>query len=132
MQSLDEFAHFFLPVEDAIDTYCLKDGDGRVTDICSFYHLPFQVLNNMKVDKLNLVYSYYNVATTVPLVTLMRDSMVLAKNKGVDCFYSIDIMESSQYLKELKFEADLGSLHYYMYNWKCADMDTHDLGLVLP
>jgi glycylpeptide N-tetradecanoyltransferase len=58
--------------------------------------------------------------------------MVIAKNKGVDCFYSIDIMESRQYLDELKFEADLGNLHYYMYNWKCADIDTHELGLVLP
>ena len=53
-----------------------------MTDFCSFYHLPSTVIGNPKHDRLNSIYSYYNVATTVPLVDLMKDSLVFARNLG--------------------------------------------------
>jgi glycylpeptide N-tetradecanoyltransferase len=52
---------------------------GEVTDFCSFYHLPSTVIGNKLHNRLNAVYSYYNVATSVPLLDLMRDLLVVCK-----------------------------------------------------
>jgi glycylpeptide N-tetradecanoyltransferase len=62
------------------------NGKGKVTDLCSFYHLPSSVMKNEKHSKLNAAYSFYNVATTVPLPQLMDDLLVQAKVWwGVGC-----------------------------------------------
>ena len=50
-----------------------------MTDFCSFYHLPSTVIGNKLHNRLNAVYSYYNVATSVPLLDLMRDLLVVCK-----------------------------------------------------
>ena len=47
-----------------------------MTDFCSFYHLPSTVIGNKLHNRLNAVYSYYNVATSVPILDLMRDLLV--------------------------------------------------------
>ena len=72
-----------LPREGVVDCYVLKNAAGKVTDMISFYHLPSSVLNNPKHDHLEVAYSYYNVATTVPLMTLMKDMLIIARNLKV-------------------------------------------------
>ena len=53
-------------------------------------------MGNDKHDKLNAAYSYYNVATTVPLADLMRDALILARNLGTDVFNALDVMQNSE------------------------------------
>ena len=39
--------------------------------------------------------------------------------------------ENDLFLKDLKFGIGDGHLQYYLYNWKCQEMDAPDVGLVL-
>jgi glycylpeptide N-tetradecanoyltransferase len=89
-------------------------------------------LYNPKHDRINIAYNYYTVAQTVSKVALVKDLMVLARSKGVDCFNTLDVMDNRQMLEELKFEQGSGNLHYYLYNWKCRDLEEHETALILP
>jgi glycylpeptide N-tetradecanoyltransferase len=46
----------------------------------SFYSLPSTVVNNPAHKSIKAAYSFYNVATSMPLHELMHDALVLAKN----------------------------------------------------
>jgi glycylpeptide N-tetradecanoyltransferase len=105
--------------------------DGVVTDFCSFYHLPSTIIGNEKHNRLCAAYSYYNVATTVPLEHLIRDALILARNMGSDVFNALDLMENKTFLENLKFGIGDGNLQYYLYNWKCPEVEPKDIGLVL-
>ena len=41
----------------------------------------------------------------------------------MDVFNALNQMENEQFLKELKFGSGDGSLHYYLFNWKCATFE---------
>jgi len=129
--SADEFSHQLFPREGVIDSYVVCGEDGEVTDLCSFYHLPSTVIGNEKHNKLLAAYSFYNVATSVPLKLLMEDALTLAKMKDTDVFNALNIMENDLFLKDLKFGIGDGNLQYYLYNWKCPHMEPPDIGLVL-
>ena len=63
----EEFAHWLLPRPGVINSYVICDDKGKVTDMCSFYHLTSTVIKNDQNPKLYAVYSFYNVATSIPL-----------------------------------------------------------------
>jgi len=126
-----DVAHIFLPRKSVVATYVLEDERGKVTDFCSFYYLPSTVIGNPIHNKLNAVYSYYNVAHTVPLEELFRDMLILARDDGADVFNALDIMENATVFENLKFGCGDGYLQYYLYNWKVATMAPADVGLVL-
>ena len=88
----------------------LKNAAGKVTDMISFYHLPSSVLNNPKHDHLEVAYSYYNVATTVPLVTLMKDMLIIARNLKVDVCNALELMENEALFPTLEFKPGDGFL----------------------
>lgn len=43
--------------------------------------------------------------------------------KGFDVFNALDLMENKVILEKLKFGKGDGNLQYYLYNWKCPQMD---------
>ena len=130
---VDEFAHWVLPRPGVIDSFVVDDGTAakNVTDLCSFYHLPSTVIGHEKHSTLKAAYSFYNVATSMPLQDLMRDALVCAKRVDMDVFNALNIMENDAFLKELKFGIGDGHLQYYLYNWRCAPIKSGDVGLVL-
>ena len=134
--SPEEIEHWLLPRNKVINTYVIEgkgtvEGktDVQVTDLISFYHLPSTILG--KDDTLHAAYSYYNVATSMSLVELMRDALILADQCGSDVFNALDLMDNSEFLTELKFGKGDGNLQYYIYNWSCASMDPKQVGIVL-
>merc|ERR1712039_1062565 len=127
----EEVAHWMLPRAGVIYSYVRENVDGEISDICSFYSLPFNILNNDKHRLLKAAYSYWNVATTVPLHKLMQDALIFAKQHDFDVFNALNVMENDQFLKELKFGIGDGFLQYYLYNWKCPKIDPCGIGLVL-
>ena len=70
--------------------------------MCSFFHLPSKIAKHEKYDKLKAAYSFYNVATSVPLPDLMRDLLIMAKKVDMDVFNALDVMENETFLKDLK------------------------------
>ena len=108
-----------------------QDNDGKVTDFCSFYHLPSSVIKSDKHKKLNAVYSYYNVAKTITFLQLMTDALILAQNENADVFNALDLSENGPIFEPLKFGTGDGNLHYYLYNWKCPFINSNEVGLVL-
>eukprot|EP00922_Rhytidocystis_sp_ex-Travisia-forbesii_P038416 GHVS01057236.1.p1 GENE.GHVS01057236.1~~GHVS01057236.1.p1 ORF type:complete len:331 (+),score=43.85 GHVS01057236.1:495-1487(+) len=126
-----EVKHWLLPRQDVIWSYVRDSDGGNITDMFSFYLLPSSIMGNDKYKILNAGYSYYNVATSVPLKELMSDALVIAKQKGCDVFNALDVMGNESFLKELKFGVGDGYLRYYVFNWNCPEITPADVGLVL-
>lgn len=126
-----EFAHWFMPRTGVVMSYVIADPTGVVTDFVSFYSLPSSILNNPKYSTLNAAYSYYNVANTVPLKDLVNDALIFAQLQGFDVFNCLEVMHNAEFLTPLKFGKGDGYLQYYLYNWKCPDMPSSKVGLVL-
>lgn len=51
--------------------------------------------------------------------------------EGKDVFNCLDMMDNTTFLKSLKFGPGDGLLHYYVYNWRCPQMDNSKVGLIL-
>lgn len=129
--SEEEVAHILLPKTGVINSYVLEGLDGKITDFCSFYHLPSSVIGNPLHNKLNAVYSYYNIANTISHEDLMKDLLIFAREEGADVFNALDVMDNGSVFENLKFGAGDGWLQYYVYNWKCPTMEASSVGLVL-
>ena len=129
--SVEEVAHMLTPRANVVSTYVVENEAGEITDMCSFYYLPSTVINNPLHNKLNAVYSYYNVATTMSVKDLMRDLLIVAREEGADVFNALDLLENEGVFDELLFGAGDGFLQYYLYNWKCPAMPAKEMGLVL-
>ena len=129
--TLAEFSHWMFPRPGVVDSFVKCDPSGRVTDLCSFYHLPSTIIGHEKHSLLGAGYAFYNVATSCELIDLMRDCLVFAKLKKLDVFNALNIMENDSFLKELKFGIGDGHLQYYLFNYKCPALEAKDIGLVL-
>jgi glycylpeptide N-tetradecanoyltransferase len=128
----EEIKHWFLPVKDVIYSYVVEKDKGQVTDFLSFYCLPSSILRNPKYNQLRAAYSYYNVATSVPMKDLIQDALILATSENFDVFNCLNIMNNADFLKDLKFSQGDGNLHYYLYNWRLRKaLQPSDIGVVL-
>ena len=120
-----------MPIPGVIRTWVLVDRNKRITDLCSFYHLPSSIIGHPKHKTLHAVYSYYNVATSITMHRLMEDLLTLAYNAGADVFNCLDVMDNASFFDALKFGQGDGFLHYYVYNWRCPQVQPNEVGLVL-
>ncbi|RHY30379.1 hypothetical protein DYB32_004356 [Aphanomyces invadans] len=127
-----EVAHWLLPRDGVVNTYVVENPEShKVTDFCSFYHLPSTIIGNATHKTLFAAYSFYNVATSVSLTDLMQNCLIMAKAANMDVFNALNLMENSEFLDELKFGMGSGELQYYLYNWRCPRMPHDKVGLVL-
>ena len=127
----DEFAHWFLPREDVVDSYVVEQ-DNKIVGFTSFFTLPSSVMYNSNYKSIKAAYSFYNVPSEkVNLKRLLTDALIMAKKKNYDVFNALDLMENKEFLQELKFGVGDGNLHYYLYNFKCPTIASEKIGLVL-
>lgn len=126
----EEVRHWLTPRENVVYVY-VRQHKGKITDLTSFYELPSSVIGHPKHKEVKAAYSFYNVATTVPLKELMQDALCLAKKKDFDVFNALDVMDNKTFVEELKFGVGDGFLRYYLYNWRCPQVLHKDIGLVL-
>lgn len=124
--------YFLVPREGVIEAYVVQDPEsGEITDFISFYCLPSSVLRHEIHKTLWIAYAYYFVPGKYSMVELMRDALVLAKQKGYDVLNALDIMDNEKMLEELKFGVGDGHLQYYFYNWRIPNLGPGDIGMVL-
>jgi glycylpeptide N-tetradecanoyltransferase len=126
--SKEDVAHWLLPRDKVIESFVVET-DGKITDFISFYHLPSSILRH--ASTLYAAYSYYNVATSVLMVDLMKDALILAKKAGCDVFNALNLMDNGDLMDHLKFGMGDGNLQYYIYNWACPEMTPEKVGIVL-
>lgn len=127
-----EVAHFLLPRPGVVDTYVVENPQTKeIKDFLSFYHLPSSILKHETHKTLRVAYCYYNVANTVPMEELIRNALIIAKQRDFDVFNALDIMDNETLLKELKFGIGDGNLHYYFYNWRVPEFKPNQIGIVL-
>lgn len=127
----DEFAHWFLPREDVVDSYVVEQ-DKKIVGFTSFFTLPSSVMFNPNHKSIKAAYSFYNVPSEkVTLKALVTDALVMAKKKDYDVFNALDLMDNKEFLEDLKFGVGDGNLHYYLYNYKCPTIPVDKIGLVL-
>lgn len=129
--SEEELAHMLLTRDNVVNSYCLKNAAGEVTDLISFYHLPSTVIGNPRHTNMGAAYSYYNVATTISWEILFKNALIMARKVGADVFNGLDLMDNLDAFKANLFGIGDGHLQYYVYNWKCPTIDAGDVGLVL-
>lgn len=132
--TIEDFKHWFLPRPNVITTYVANndpDDPNKITDMLSFYHLHSSVIGHPKHSHLYAAYSYYNIATSVRIVELMRDALALGRKEGIDVFNALEQMKNGEFLNDLKFGMGDGNLQYYLYNWCCPTLDPKDVGIVL-
>jgi glycylpeptide N-tetradecanoyltransferase len=129
--TLEEVSHFLLPREWVIESFVVEDSNKVITDFVSFYSLPSSVLKHPEHKILNVAYSYYNVPGRFNMTELMKDALILARNKGYDVFNALDVQENLEVMKELNFGVGDGNLHYYLYNWRIQGIEAQDCGMVL-
>ncbi|KAI2810076.1 hypothetical protein RDWZM_002853 [Blomia tropicalis] len=135
--SNEELAHWLTPIPDVISSYVVeksKSGSNKkeIVAFFSFYILPSTVMNHKTYKDVKAAYSFYNVTTgDISLNDLMQDALIVAKNAGLDVFNALNQMENNSFLQNLKFGSGDGSLHYYLFNWKCSPLDPSKVGVVL-
>ena len=127
-----EIEHFLLPRRGVVDTYVVENPETKeIKDFLSFYHLPSSILKHEVHKTLNVAYCYYNVANTVSMEELIKNALIIAKQKDLDVFNALDILDNDTLLKELKFGVGDGNLHYYLYNWRVPEVKPAQIGIVL-
>jgi glycylpeptide N-tetradecanoyltransferase len=126
----EDFRHWFYPRAGIVDCFVVEQ-DGVITDMVSYYTLPSTVMHHPVHKSLKAAYSFYNASSSTPWQQLMSDALVTAKNSGFDVFNALDLMDNKTFLEPLKFGIGDGNLHYYLYNWRCPQMQANQVGLVL-
>ncbi|XP_043109172.1 glycylpeptide N-tetradecanoyltransferase 1b isoform X2 [Puntigrus tetrazona] len=129
--TLDDVEHWFLPQDGVIDTYVVESMAGTITDMVSFYTRPSAVLNHPVHKGLRAACVLYCISKATPLLQLMEDILIICKTEGFDVFSALDVMDNKTFLEPLKFR--MGDVHkqYYLYNWRCPEMPSDKLGVVL-
>eukprot|EP01121_Diplochlamys_sp_Union-15-3_P008028 TRINITY_DN209_c0_g1_i4.p1 TRINITY_DN209_c0_g1~~TRINITY_DN209_c0_g1_i4.p1 ORF type:complete len:412 (+),score=75.26 TRINITY_DN209_c0_g1_i4:42-1238(+) len=128
----EELAHWLTPIEGVVDSYVVEDpSTKKITDLVSFYTISSTIIGHKKFSSLKAAYSFYNVSTKTDMKSLMNDALILAKQNNFDVFNCLNIFENESFLKDLKFGVGDGTLSYYLYNWKCPQMEPPRVGLVL-
>ena len=128
--SEEEIEHWFIPIKDVIYSYVKEDKDGNITDFTSFYVVNSLIENN----KEKWCYIYFNVATSMSSLELFENSLILAKQNGIDCYICNSIDNYGDLSKKFHFyfEGDsYGSLKYYFNNYICPETDPKDLSVIL-
>jgi hypothetical protein len=63
-----------------------------IADFVSYYTLPSTVMNHPVHKSLKAAYSFYNVSTNTPMIELMNDALVSAKNVSSSAAVSFDLI----------------------------------------
>ena len=124
--SNEEIEHIFLPKNKIIYSFVIEKNK-KITDFCSYYLLPYNILN--KNSNINTAYLHYYAVTSIKLSDMIKDILIICKNDNIDLFIILNIMNNHKLLEDINLYESDEKLYYYLYNWKCKTLDKGDIGL---
>ncbi|KAJ5128736.1 hypothetical protein N7448_002452 [Penicillium atrosanguineum] len=115
-------------------SYVVEDPEThKITDFVSFYNLESTIIDHSKHETVRAAYLYYyatesaftenQAALGARLQHLINDALICAKQEKFDVFNALTLHDNPLFLEKLKFGAGDGSLHYYLYNYRCAPIN---------
>lgn len=111
----EQFVKTFYNNKHVVSAVVLEDDN--VVDFISYYTLQYN-------DIVKGFLYYYTSSTETPY-RLVKDIMIMAKNKGVDVFYATDCMENTpMMLTDLLFVKQNGNNYNCTYNVDIRDMES--------
>ncbi|CAZ85319.1 unnamed protein product [Tuber melanosporum] len=133
--TVEEIGHWLLnggsKYDERIVWAYVVEEEGKITDFFSFYSLESSVLG--KKETIRAAYLFYYASETafskspdakkelkVRLNALIHDALILAKKFNFDVFNALTLLDNTLFLREQKFGAGDGSLHYYLFNWRTS------------
>ena len=115
-------------LNDIIKCYVIKDVNGNITDMVSYYVIQSTILNNNKM--LNVAYLWYYVSTKTPINELIKDILIIAQKNDIDVFNCLNIHDNIKFIDDLKFNKGTGQLNYHLYNLS-VNVNPSDIGIIL-
>jgi len=130
--SKEEVSHWLKTLKGVVSSFVVEDSETKkITDFVSYYTLPSTVIGHKTHKLLKAAYLFYYVPGKNSLTSLIRDCLISAKKDNFDVFNCLDILQNQKFLEELKFGIGDGHLYYYLYNYKCPEIKSDKLGLVM-
>ncbi|KAJ3165163.1 Glycylpeptide N-tetradecanoyltransferase 2 [Irineochytrium annulatum] len=137
IMSEEEVKHWLMPLPGVVFSCVVEDpGSGEITDFYSFYSLPSSAIGNKLHTHINAAYLFYYAPKDMGenksrVHALLKDALILARNNGFDVFNCLNLMANDVFLEELKFGKGDGNLYYYLYNYRCREVEHGQMGLVM-
>ena len=127
-ENKEEVQHWFIPIKDVIYSYVKDDQNGNITDFISFYVVDALIESYQEKRG----YIYFNIATSISYEELFENSLILAKQNGINFYISNSINNNEILSKKYKFHSELyGSLKYYFNIFICPETETKDISVIL-
>ncbi|PKA62380.1 Glycylpeptide N-tetradecanoyltransferase 1 [Apostasia shenzhenica] len=127
--------HFLVPKEGRVESFVVAAPEtGEITDFCSFLVQRKAAHNHPKHKEVKYATLFYYAASKTPLVKLIRDLLVVAKQEGCVVFKAQSIMGNDSFLDKLLFRGTPGSrpVYYYLYNYRLKKgLKAAGIGLML-
>ncbi|KAL1297872.1 hypothetical protein AAFC00_006394 [Neodothiora populina] len=140
--SKDEVAHWFIDNESdpksakrVVWTYVVEDSAKKITDFFSFYCLESSVIHGAgNHSTIRAAYMFYygtesafveqkeDKVLSDRLNLLAKDALILAKQARFDVFNALTLLDNPLFLEKQLFGAGDGQLHYYLFNYRTADL----------
>lgn len=107
-----------------------------ITDFVSFYSLPSSIIGHYKYKSIKAAYLFYyapkglgkDIARNQALI---KDALSMAQEAGFDVLNCLELLDNQSFLEELKFGKGDGELHYYLFNYRCRDIEPKNMALVM-
>lgn len=122
------FKHYFMSRDNVVYTYVVENNN-EITDMISFFVVDNRVLNNKNYTNYKTGYLFYYFNESSNLTDLVNSCLYYAKYKNVDVFNTLNIFDTSSILKDCKFVNGDGSLNYYLFNYKCNQLQNNEIGI---
>ena len=103
----------------------IKNNDGSIVDIASYYKLQTKSLKTNKI--INKACLFYYTSNTITKYSVGRLLLSIAKTEGLDVFCATNVMNNMDLIENNRFVLSNGKSYFYLYNWNYNEVKSNEL-----